>query len=191
MDCPEDDHADVVGDRVADKTLDASAPVVEDVLGTLATHEVAEEATGDAEKDHEEEDQVVDHVEDLVLGRETEAHRDLAEEQEAEELQVAVQHHRREVDQETEGPEQDRDAVLEEQSEAEAEEQVGSQDEKDVEGQELPTGREEGLSPPFLLPVGRLGVVPFCIHCVKEGFSVCAHLFVDDIGCSVFKKFQF
>ena len=126
VNCPKDQHPDCIGDWVADQSVDPGSPVVEDVLRTLATQVVAEKNADYREPDNEEVDQVVDNVQNLVPGRETESLRDLTEEQETEVLEIPVEQHRRQEDQEAERTKEDGNAVVKEQFKAEPQKHEGN-----------------------------------------------------------------
>ena len=174
VDSTEDEHATCVGERVGEETVDASAPVADDVLGQFLVEVVGEEAADHREPDDEEVDEQVENVEHLVSEVKAEGHGDLREEQEAEVLQVAVEQQRCQEDEGAVGSEEDGDAVVEEEVEAATEDEEGDKDEEEVEGEELPAGGQEGFSSPFHFEEGGLGVIDSVVDCIVDDLFACS-----------------
>ena len=176
VEAPEDEHPEGVGKGVGEQPLDPGPPVVEDVLGQPLGEVVAEEAAHHREPDHEEVNYVVEGGQGPVPGVEAEAPLHLREEQEAEVLQVPVEQHRREEDQGAEGPQEQGDLVLPRLPEAPAEEGEADQHEEQVEGEELPAGRQEGVAPALHAPEFGEGVVGLGVEGLEDAVPACSHL---------------
>ena len=182
MNAPQDKHPEGVGERVGEQPHDSGPPVVKYILSQTLVDVVAEEATDYREPDHEEVNYVVEGSQDPVPGVEAEAPLHLGEEQEAEVLQVPVEQHRREEDQGAEGAQEEGYFVLPRLPEAPAEEGEADQHEEQVEGEELPTGRQEGVAPALHAPEFGEGVVGLDVKGLEDLVPAGPHLVEEDVG---------
>ena len=182
MNGPKDEHSEGVGQRKGQQAVHLCPPRNEDVLGQLFVEVVGQEAADDREPDNREVDEVVDNVQQFVSGVETEPLGNLGEEKEEEVLEVAFEQKRRQQDERAERPEVDGNGVVEKPPEPPLQQNEGQQDEQQVEGDELPAGRQESLSPALHPVEGRTGVVDLGVDVLVDFVLARAQLFVQIVG---------
>ena len=146
MEGSEEQHSARVGDRKGDEPCDLGLPVVQNVLRESVVQIVRHEAAHHCDLNDEEVDDVADADKGLVLWRETEAHRNLREQQEAEVLEVSIEEHGAEKDKRAEALDELSNVVFFETDKDNSEQKEGNKDEDKVESQELPAGRKKGFS---------------------------------------------
>ena len=93
VNCTQNQHSYRVCYWICQETENAGPPVVDNVLGQFPVYVIAEEAAHHREPEHEKVYYVVEGIECLIFGIETETPRYLTEKQEKEILQIPVEEH--------------------------------------------------------------------------------------------------
>lgn len=146
---PHNNHSDCVAEGITEQAIDAGPPVVEDVLREFPGEIVGQETADKGNPQEHKAEEMPHDIEGFVFLAEAKAEVPLRKHQKKKVLKVPVENKRNQVHRKAEGPQKDGDPEVEEQPEAEPEDDISDENQEEVEGEEIPAGRQEGL--PFPL----------------------------------------